>query len=156
MASNIICKRTGSWNKNEREIRSWASLLSGAEQNIASSCQQLEKTFKTIDHDSQQIDSSSHIPDPINIIRRLAALEMSLGQLKQDCEAIFSKRRSVVQFVIEDQNKILEHTEKVCIISDRTIFLRSLGLSVFSNCTNDFRFLCNTRQVLPFVKTRSS
>mmetsp|Transcript_16373 Transcript_16373/g.37896 ORF Transcript_16373/g.37896 Transcript_16373/m.37896 type:complete len:168 (-) Transcript_16373:276-779(-) len=117
MANNLRYKDSGSWNGNgngnERRSKSWVSLMSGAEQNISMSCQQLENTFKTIDHDSKQSDDRSNIPNPIKLVRRLTALEMALGQLKQDCEAIFSKRIGVVQFVVADQNEILEHTEKV-------------------------------------------
>ena len=121
MASNFKRTGTGSWNENEMGSRSWASLMSGAEQNISSSYQQLGNTFKAIDHDSLHIDCTLHTHNPIKIIRRLTALEIALKQLKLDCETIFAKRISVVKVVVADQNEILERTEKVCFIDNRTV-----------------------------------
>jgi hypothetical protein len=97
-------------NINESGSRQWTSLMSRSEQNISSSCQRLEHTFEDINHDSRQIDT----PCPIKIIRRLTALEIALGQLKQDCETISAKRKSIVQSVISDQNENMGRTKKVC------------------------------------------
>ena len=91
--------------------------MSRAEQNIASSCQRLEQVFEDINHDSKKIDA----PCPIKIIRRLTALEIALGQLKQDCETISAKRTSIVQSVISDQNENMGHAKKVCRMNNQTI-----------------------------------
>jgi len=100
-------------NVNESGSRPWTSLMSRAEQNISTSWQRLEHTFKDINRDSQKLDSGFHTPSPIKIIRRLTALEIVLGQLKQDCETISSKRNSIVQSVIADQNENMGRSKKM-------------------------------------------
>lgn len=94
------------WDTNSIEGKSRMSLMSRAEQNISSSCQHLEQTFKDINCDFDA-------PCPIKLVRRLTSLEIALSQLKKDCEMISTKRRSIVQSVIADQNKNVEHTMKV-------------------------------------------
>jgi len=101
-------------NVNESGSRPWTSLMSRAEQNISSSCQRLEHAFEDINHDSKQIDT----PCPIKIIRRLTALEIALGQLKQDCVTISAKRKSIVQSVISDQNENMGHAKKILPMTD--------------------------------------
>eukprot|EP00531_Pseudo-nitzschia_arenysensis_P016552 CAMPEP_0116148254 /NCGR_PEP_ID=MMETSP0329-20121206/18251_1 /TAXON_ID=697910 /ORGANISM="Pseudo-nitzschia arenysensis, Strain B593" /LENGTH=150 /DNA_ID=CAMNT_0003644359 /DNA_START=115 /DNA_END=568 /DNA_ORIENTATION=+ len=94
------------WDANVIEEKSRMSQMSRAEQNISSSCQHLEQTFKNINCDFDA-------PCPIKLVRRLTSLEIALSQLKKDCEMISSKRRSIVQSVIADQNENFEHVTKM-------------------------------------------
>ena len=104
------------WDANEIEEQPQSSLISKAEQNISSSCQHLEQTFKDINRDFDA-------PCPVKLIRRLTSLEIALSQLKKDCETISSKRRSIVQSVISDQNENVGHFAKVChMITDEKNF----------------------------------
>jgi hypothetical protein len=57
------------------------------------------------------------IPDPIKLVRRLTALEIALGHLKEDCEIIARKRKEVVRSVVETQYRNASHVQEV-----RTIF----------------------------------
>lgn len=107
-----------SWNADESGSRPWTSLMSKAELNISSSCQLLEDTFKDINRNSQPPDSGSGSPNPIRIIRRLTALEIVLGQLKQDCETISSKRDNAVRSVIANQNENMGHMNKILPMKD--------------------------------------
>jgi hypothetical protein len=99
----------GSWNEKETESRLWTSMMSSAEQNISSSCQRLETAFENINRNSREHNT----PSPIKIIRRLTALEIALGQLKQDCETMSAKRNSLVQSVIADQGENIRLTKEV-------------------------------------------
>ena len=83
------------------------SMMSRAEENISSSCQHLESAFKGINRDFDA-------PCPITLVRRLTVLEIALGKLKQDCEMISAKRKSIVQSVISDQNENVRLINKVC------------------------------------------
>ena len=103
-----------SWSANEIGSKQWTLLMSGAEHNISSSCQELELVFKDVDRDFD-------IPCPVKIIRRLTVLEIALGQLKQDCEIISAKRRSIIQSVFADQSVNVGQTEKVCEIFNEII-----------------------------------
>mmetsp|Transcript_7632 Transcript_7632/g.18708 ORF Transcript_7632/g.18708 Transcript_7632/m.18708 type:complete len:142 (+) Transcript_7632:165-590(+) len=94
------------WDANESEEQTQSSLISRAEQNISSSCQHLEQTFKDINRDFDA-------PCPVKLIRRLTSLEIALSQLKKDCETISSKRKSIVQSVISDQNENVGHVAKI-------------------------------------------
>mmetsp|Transcript_27563 Transcript_27563/g.60669 ORF Transcript_27563/g.60669 Transcript_27563/m.60669 type:complete len:157 (-) Transcript_27563:730-1200(-) len=95
------------------EKRPWTSQLFKAEQNISVSSQKLEHAFKDIDFESLQVDSISHVPSPIKMIRRLTALEIAIGKLRQDCETISRKRNQLVQSVIADQNNNVTYTKKM-------------------------------------------
>ena len=98
----------------------WTSQLSKAEQNISLSSQRLEHAFKDTNHYSLQLGSGPHNPSPIKMIRRLTALEIAIGQLRQDCETISGKRKNIVQSVISDQNQNLANTKKVCLANAYT------------------------------------
>ena len=89
------------------------SKLSKAQQNISISSQRLEHAFKDINRDSLQLGSGPHIPGPIKMVRRLTALEIAIGQLRQDCETISGKRKNIVHSVIADQNQNITNTKKV-------------------------------------------
>ena len=118
MGSVTRGRNHGSSNSNAIESgiekRPWTSQLFKAEQNISVSSQKLEHAFKDIDLDSLQSDGKSHVPSPIKMIRRLTALEIAIGQLRQDCETISRKRNHLVQSVIADQNNNITYTKKVC------------------------------------------
>ena len=110
------------WGANEIGSKPWTSLMSRAEQNISSSCQDLEHIFQDINRDFD-------IPCPIKIVRRLTVLEIALGQLKQDCETISAKRKSIVQSVFEDQDEIVGQTKKVRQLSNEiTVRKKSLAI----------------------------
>jgi len=47
------------------------------------------------------------------MIRRLTALEIAIGKLRQDCETISRKRNQLVQSVIADQNNNVTYTKKM-------------------------------------------
>ncbi len=93
----------GNWDVTEIGDR---SLMARAEQRISASCQHLEATFKDINHDYDA-------PCPVKLVRRLTVLEVALGQLKQDCEMISAKRKSIVESVIADQNANVDHLREV-------------------------------------------
>lgn len=96
----------GNWGVTEIGDRSQTSLMARAEQRISSSCQHLEATFKDINRDYDA-------PCPVKLVRRLTVLEIALGQLKQDCEMISAKRKSIVESVIADQNANVDHLQEV-------------------------------------------
>jgi hypothetical protein len=49
------------------------------------------------------MNSGQEIPDPVKLVRRLTALEIALGSLKNDCEMISTKRTEIVKSVMERQ-----------------------------------------------------
>ena len=118
-----------SWDTNETERASWTSLMSNTEQDISSSCQRLDQTFKNINRDYEE---SGHVPNPISIVRRLAALETAIGQLKQDCETVDEKRRDIVQSVMADQIENIRQTKEVGIKLTAQLF-SDLEMYSFSN-----------------------
>ena len=99
-------RRLGNWDATGIGDRAQASLMARAEQSISSSCQHLEAAFKDI---NQEFDA----PCPVKLVRRLTVLEIALGQLKQDCEKIAAKRKTVLKSVIADQNANVDRLQEV-------------------------------------------
>jgi hypothetical protein len=57
--------------------------------------------------------SAEGIPDPIKLIRRLSALEISVRHLKRDCEIIARRRGEVVQSVLETQQQNVAKVQEI-------------------------------------------
>lgn len=53
------------------------------------------------------------LPDPIKLIKRISALEIALGNLKEDCETIATKRLQVVQKIVASQCQTVSHVKEV-------------------------------------------
>ena len=68
---------------------------------------QVTLTFFTAVHRGQEI------PDPIKLVRRLTALELALGNLKNDCEFISTKRTEIVKSVMETQLENIFQAQEV-------------------------------------------
>lgn len=95
--------------------RQWTSQLSKAEQSISLSSQRLEHAFREMKNNCVEYNGSiSHTRSPIEMVRRLTALEIAISQLKQDCETISEKRDKIVLSVIAAQNENVANTEEVC------------------------------------------
>lgn len=57
--------------------------------------------------------SRQEVPDPIKLVRRLTALEIALGNLKNDCEFISRKRTEIVKSVMETQLENVTQVQEV-------------------------------------------
>eukprot|EP00339_Tiarina_fusa_P028374 CAMPEP_0117006912 /NCGR_PEP_ID=MMETSP0472-20121206/6975_1 /TAXON_ID=693140 ORGANISM="Tiarina fusus, Strain LIS" /NCGR_SAMPLE_ID=MMETSP0472 /ASSEMBLY_ACC=CAM_ASM_000603 /LENGTH=130 /DNA_ID=CAMNT_0004708521 /DNA_START=37 /DNA_END=426 /DNA_ORIENTATION=+ len=102
-----------------KDSRTLISQLQSVESHIQATTQILEKAFK--DASNQSVEASGvDIPDPIKLVRRLTALEMSLGHLKHDCAGITSHRNSIVGLVLGKQNRNLSQVEKMAEALERT------------------------------------
>lgn len=97
----------GSNNETLNQKRPWTSQLFKAEQNILLSSRKLERAFREINDESSGDTTRNDlsVPNPMKLIHRLTALEISIGQLRQDCESMSRHRNQVVQSVVSDQNK---------------------------------------------------
>jgi hypothetical protein len=74
------------------------------------------------------------IPDPIKLVRRLTALEMSLGHLKHDCDDITIHRKNLMGLVLEKQNRNLSQVEKVwetAVNTNNSIAVKTYGFRIF-------------------------
>jgi hypothetical protein len=67
------------------------------------------------------------IPDPVKLVRRLTALEIALGNLKQDCQVISTKRNDIVQSVMDAQLKTVTQVQEVRISFYRSRYRVLLG-----------------------------
>ena len=100
-------RRLSNWDAADIGDRAQTSLMARAEQRISSSCQHLEAAFKDVNRDFDA-------PCPVKLVRRLTGLEIALGQLKQDCEKIAVKRKTLLKSVIADQNANVDRLQEVC------------------------------------------
>ena len=110
----------------EDASKSFTAQLILVESEIANATHQLEKIFTsgnvstvmggTKEQQPSSSASSSGSPslvNPIKLIRRLTALEMSLNTLKKDCEMIQNKRTSIVQSTLQLQHENVKNVQKV-------------------------------------------
>ena len=126
-------RRTES-NKETMEAasKSFTAQLILAESEIAHATHQLEKVFTNMAaSEEEEISGRSSIAtarstkqvNPIKLIRRLTALEMSLNTLQTDCEMIQNKRNSIVQTTLQLQHDNVQNVQKVRFVK----FVQILG-----------------------------
>eukprot|EP00536_Pseudo-nitzschia_multiseries_P011477 jgi/Psemu1/67909/estExt_Genemark1.C_3930026 len=108
----IICSNLIE-SESESEKVQWVSQLLKAQGYISSSSQKLEHAFKYFNTDFLQASGESPVPSSIKMIRRLTALEIAIGQLRQDCETISWKRNEIVKSVMTDQQTNVTQTEQI-------------------------------------------
>jgi hypothetical protein len=78
--------------------------------------------------------SEEHIPDPIKLLRRLAALEMRIDQLRRDCIDVADGRREIafaVTGVQVDNVRILRHVSDMIVSKELETCKRHLDLIIF-------------------------
>ena len=105
----------------EDASKSFTAQLILVESEIANATHRLEKMFtsgnaaslKGGTKEQQPSSTSSAVVNPIKLIRRLTALEMSLNTLKKDCEMIQNKRTSIVQSTLQLQQENVTNVRKV-------------------------------------------
>mmetsp|Transcript_73056 Transcript_73056/g.205220 ORF Transcript_73056/g.205220 Transcript_73056/m.205220 type:complete len:148 (+) Transcript_73056:66-509(+) len=101
----------------EIQARGLTAQLGKAEADINQAAQNLEKAFKAA-NEQASMSGGQESPDPIKLIRQITALEIAIGNLKEDCATIALKRFEVVQKIVASQcqtvyqvKEILERTE---------------------------------------------
>ena len=116
----------------EASSKSFTAQLILAESEIAHATHQLEKVFTNMAaSEEEEISGRSSIAtvrstkqvNPIKLIRRLTALEMSLNTLQTDCEMIQNKRNSIVQTTLQLQHDNVQNVQKVRFVK----FVQILG-----------------------------
>eukprot|EP00429_Kryptoperidinium_foliaceum_P051560 CAMPEP_0176124684 /NCGR_PEP_ID=MMETSP0120_2-20121206/62871_1 /TAXON_ID=160619 /ORGANISM="Kryptoperidinium foliaceum, Strain CCMP 1326" /LENGTH=127 /DNA_ID=CAMNT_0017459475 /DNA_START=15 /DNA_END=398 /DNA_ORIENTATION=+ len=97
--------------------RMLADQLHKAAENIQLAAQNLERVFANANTNLKE-SGKDELPDPIKLIKRMTALEIALGSLKEESATVARKRSEVVQKVIATQcetvsqvKKLLEQTE---------------------------------------------
>eukprot|EP00934_Nitzschia_sp_Nitz4_P005631 Nitzschia sp. Nitz4//scaffold8_size234185//87610//93238//NITZ4_001254-RA/size234185-processed-gene-0.154-mRNA-1//-1//CDS//3329559797//5621//frame0 len=100
----------------ESAARQLTQELGNAESNIHQALRSLEKSCNAI-NERAKTEGNTEVPDPIKLVRRLSALEVSLRSLSNECNVLSQQRSNVVLQVLAAQ---LATAEKVDMLLEQT------------------------------------